>query len=266
MPGVAILVDLANIHLGLKYYYLNPPPYDRLAQIINDYGANLGDIRVRKVYTDWNDSRLEWIARQFSSAGFRAEQVTRKASGKDRTDICLSLDALELFNDEPELDTLVLAAGDADYVEIMQRLRQKGKRLFVITLEKNFAPELLPHLTGNTILEKELASLGLSLIPYEPYLQLLYGLQQFHHSKPNGFVAVKLYMRKMEELGLTQLISAVIVLSKLLESKVVTTYQVSNPQNPDWPTSAIQLNWENEVVKNYCRNRSLNFLEQEKSL
>jgi len=257
VPGVAIFVDLANIHIGLKLNYMNPPPYERLAQVINEYGANQGEVRIRNVYTDWNDSRIEKIARQFASAGFRALQVTRKASGKDRTDICLSLDALEIFNQQqPELDTMVLVSGDADYVEIMQRLRQKGKRLFIMALEKNFASELLPYVTGHTVIEKELASIGFPLYPYEPFLKLLYGLQQFHCAK-GGFVAAKLFLRKICEKNLDNDLSPTALLGQLIESKVVETYQVENPINPERPTTAVKLNDGSEIVSNFYRMNSI---------
>jgi hypothetical protein len=165
-----------------------------------------------------------------------------------------NLDALELFYSEDDLDTLVLAAGDADYVEVMQRLRSKGKRLFVITLEKNFASELLPYLTGHAIIEKELTSIGYDLIDYSPLLKFLYNLQQFHHSKTGGFVAASLYMRKLEEYNIVTQNTAKSLLSQMIENNVIAKYTVENPSTPEHPTSAIKLNESSEVVKNFIRN------------
>lgn len=253
MSGVAIFVDLANIHLGLKNYYLELPPYDIVAGVINDYGAREGEVVSRRVYTDWNDSRLETLARRFAVKGFRAQQVTRKANGRDRTDLCLSLDALQLAYENNGIDTILLVAGDADYVEVLDRLRTRGKKVYILACEKSLSPELLPYVQGHASLESELQRIGITLIPLKPIFTLIWSLEEYHRTK-GGFVGAGLFLRKGVDAGLFQP-GDKSILNALFDKGFIIKGSVDNPRNPEFPTTSIALDRSNEVVRNFLRTK-----------
>jgi hypothetical protein len=103
---VAIFVDGENI--GSAH-----------AAAIHGIGAEQGEIRIARVYGNVQKLNGWQEAAPFS--------VVHSGTGKNATDIHLSLDALELALDG-RFDTCVVASSDRDFSHLAAKLRERGLR------------------------------------------------------------------------------------------------------------------------------------------
>jgi uncharacterized protein (TIGR00288 family) len=111
--NIAVLIDPENI----SYKYL---------QKIFESVAAFGQISVRRIYSDWTDSkRNAWkplihefslvVIQQFSNTG-----------AKNVSDFALVIDAMDLLH-EGIIDCFCIVSSDSDFTRLAQRIREKGK-------------------------------------------------------------------------------------------------------------------------------------------
>ncbi|MEL6617053.1 MAG: NYN domain-containing protein, partial [Bacteroidota bacterium] len=67
---------------------------------------------------------------------------------RNTSDLQLAVDAIEIREGRPEIDTFVLVTGDRDYVPVVHSLLSAGKRVVCVGFREHLAPYLLRH-TGN---------------------------------------------------------------------------------------------------------------------
>lgn len=99
-----------------------------LGRLIDGLRAR-GSIRVLRAYADW--SREAARSTEVARLGVELVMAPPGPSGKNSADIQLIMDALELAIRKPELDTFVIASGDADMAPLLQRLRSLGRRVIL---------------------------------------------------------------------------------------------------------------------------------------
>ena len=63
---------------------------------------------------------------------------------KNTTDLCLAVDAMELACQTSGLKLVVIGSGDADFVPLVVRLREKGIRVFCISEKSKMAQDAIP--------------------------------------------------------------------------------------------------------------------------
>ena len=63
---------------------------------------------------------------------------------KSTTDVALAVDAMELSCLTPVPTTVVIGSGDADYVPLVVRLRERGIRMVCVSEPAKLSPEALP--------------------------------------------------------------------------------------------------------------------------
>jgi uncharacterized protein (TIGR00288 family) len=90
------------------------------AAAIRRVAAERGEIRIARVYGNLGKLNGWQDAAQFS--------VVHAGTGKNATDILLSLDALELALDG-RFDTCVVASSDGDFSHLAVKLRERGLRV-----------------------------------------------------------------------------------------------------------------------------------------
>lgn len=74
---------------------------------------------------------------QLAEHGFRVEHTpTRGGSGKNAADIALSLDAMEIAERCPHIDTIAVLSQDSDFAPLIQRLRARGREVVLVTVGK----------------------------------------------------------------------------------------------------------------------------------
>jgi len=65
------------------------------------------------------------------------ERPALGSSGKNGSDIKMSIDAFELATSNPNVNYFALVTGDSDFLPLIQKLREKGKYVIIISAEKS---------------------------------------------------------------------------------------------------------------------------------
>ncbi|MCQ2049661.1 MAG: NYN domain-containing protein [Candidatus Saccharibacteria bacterium] len=117
--NVAVFVDAEN----LTFWTRNGG-----VQALMDDLRSQGHVVVRKAYGKWSTPQLEPLQTEFNINGFELVQTYHPVSGKNSTDIKMTVDAME-FATNPNLQTIVLATGDSDFSPLFRKLRELGKEV-----------------------------------------------------------------------------------------------------------------------------------------
>lgn len=111
-PQVAVLIDYENVGLASLESLL-------------DQLSDVGRIIIKRAYADWSVAR---DARdRLLELGLEAVHHFHSAkSGKNSSDVCLAIDAVDLLYRSP-VDTFVIVSADTDFVPLVSKLRASGK-------------------------------------------------------------------------------------------------------------------------------------------
>ena len=125
---IGVLIDYENVGLS---------PILSLFDQLSD----LGRIIIKRAYADW--SKAGDKADQMLELGIEAKHYFRiSGSGKNASDICLAIDAVELLYDSP-LDTFVIVSSDSDFLPLVSTLRSSGKTVIGAGRRGVVAPSLI---------------------------------------------------------------------------------------------------------------------------
>jgi uncharacterized protein (TIGR00288 family) len=130
---------LAEAQIGVLIDYENVG----LSPILSlfDQLSDLGRIIIKRAYADW--SKAGDKADQMLELGIEAKHYFRiSGSGKNASDICLAIDAIELLYDSP-LDTFVIVSSDSDFLPLVSTLRSSGKTVIGAGRRGVVAPSLI---------------------------------------------------------------------------------------------------------------------------
>jgi len=254
--AVAVLVDFPNIYLGAYYNYLNPPPQTMIAEFILNYAKNFGDIIIRQVYGDWNDPRNSGFTQYWK--GYRPKQVTKKNIGKDRTDLTLSLDALELCYNK-SVDYFCIGSGDADYVDVTERIiaHPDSKKVTFFAIEKTMSPDLLDYSQPSPMFLEHCCNVaGYELIELFPIMGLCFNMYLFHKEK-NQFLGANKFRKTLISEGICTEEKSFFILKRLFDEGIFLPDYIDNPLKPGYKTKAILINGLNPIVKFYAKKMSV---------
>jgi uncharacterized protein (TIGR00288 family) len=98
--------------------------------------AERGTVNVRRAYGNWKNSP-SWEAKLHPFA-IQPVQQFAYTSGKNASDMCMTVDAMELLFTE-KLDAFALMTSDSDFTPLAMKLLSKGKQ--VIGFGKSTTPE-----------------------------------------------------------------------------------------------------------------------------
>ena len=111
-PTVAVLIDYENVGLDTIQYL-----FDELSDV--------GRVIIKRAYADWSVHRSR--RDQLLEFGIEAEHYFHNTkSGKNSSDICLVIDAVDLLHNAA-IDTFVIVSADSDFVPLVNKLRAAGK-------------------------------------------------------------------------------------------------------------------------------------------
>ncbi len=115
-PRIALLIDADNA------------PASKIDLVFNRLGY-LGTIRVRRAYGNWKKDHLQGWAKILHKYAIVPIQQFDYVTGKNATDIALTIDAMDLLQTmRPEIFGIV--AGDSDYTPLVVRLIASGAQVF----------------------------------------------------------------------------------------------------------------------------------------
>lgn len=115
---IAIFVDVENLTQWIKE--------DGPDKLLSDLSSS-GQIIVRRAYGKWTNPALMSFQNILNRLGFELIHNFHPVSGKNSTDIQLTIDAMEYAMRLEEVNWFVLATGDADFSPLFRRLREMGK-------------------------------------------------------------------------------------------------------------------------------------------
>ena len=108
---LAVLIDFENVGPSHIRWLL-------------DQVSEVGRVAVKRAYGDWSTGKGSGALLEL---GIEPVQVFRTgSSGKNASDIRLTIDAIDLLHDSP-VDVFVLASSDTDFIPLVSKLRAAGK-------------------------------------------------------------------------------------------------------------------------------------------
>ena len=122
---IVLLIDADNTQLA------------KLGGIIQEL-STYGRIVVKRAYGNWKKSTLKNWEGELKRLAIKAEQQFDYVSGKNATDMALTIDTMDLLHRE-SYDAFAIVASDSDYTPIAIRLHEDG--VFVIGVGEKKTPE-----------------------------------------------------------------------------------------------------------------------------
>jgi len=255
--NIALFIDYENVHYGLVNQYRAKPSAAKLAELILDEVGKDGNILIKKAYADWEKQEFKGVQAALKKSGIepaytlskKTSRAGKQETWKDSADAVLLLDALQTMFERQDIQEFAIVTGDRAALDLVHRLRSRGKKVRLCALESALAQELTDAVEDEVIsIEKLLGiePLGGSInaqaetappdgIDLEHVIRLLADAEGKY-----PFVGCSLMKNRH---GFTQQMIAGGVAAGICE-----VYTVPNPNCAERPTSAIRLKKDNPLV------------------
>jgi uncharacterized protein (TIGR00288 family) len=119
----AVFIDAENLTSWIKD--------DGPAKLLKDL-SSIGQVIVRRAYGKWTNSNLNQLQEILNRNGFELLHNFHPVSGKNSSDIQMTVDAMEYALKLNDVDWFVLATGDSDFSPLFRKLREIGKEVIGI--------------------------------------------------------------------------------------------------------------------------------------
>jgi len=124
---LAVFIDFDNIQIGVK----DTLGKDFDVAIVLEALKERGEVVTKIAYGDW--PRAGEYSRLMTQHAVQMVQRSVTPRGdKNGADINLALDALEMAFTRDHINTFVIVGGDSDFIALVEKLKQYGKRVFVV--------------------------------------------------------------------------------------------------------------------------------------
>jgi hypothetical protein len=180
-----------------------------------------------------------------------------KPSGQDRTDIHLALDAQRKLFTEPELTAFMIVSGDGAFGVLARQIQASEKRVIICGVGRTISRELIPLADPLIPLEKLLGLISPDKEPLDPvtkntmqqtWVPFIVTLDRAERTL--GFVGFKHFRDKwvMAGFGTHTPEERQELINEAIIQQIVEAYQVTNPKNSNFSTTAIRLNRAHPLV------------------
>jgi uncharacterized protein (TIGR00288 family) len=124
---IAVFVDFDNISIGIK----NSLSRNFEIGVVLEAIKERGEVITKIAYGDWK--RAEDFSRAMTQYAVQMVQRNVTPRGdKNGADINLALDALEMAFTRNHINAFVIVGGDSDFIALVEKLKQYGKKVFVV--------------------------------------------------------------------------------------------------------------------------------------
>ena len=117
---LAVFIDFENIALWAEREF-----FDFELTPLMEYLQSRGPAVVKRAYGDW--SRFSRYRDELMNHSIDLIQIFSVRAGKNRTDIRMAIDAMEVAMQRPQIDTFVIVSGDSDFGPLVAKLREYGR-------------------------------------------------------------------------------------------------------------------------------------------
>jgi len=250
---VGLFLDYENIRRSIEHHFSPPPPPQLLCEKLYEMAGRFGHVLLANAYGDWSISVTD--PREFRRRQIEPRLVLTKENGDDRTDITLSLDAIETLYRQPELDVYIIVSGDSDFHDLLQRLRRAGRRVVVCGARSDTGRELIRGADRFIPLEELLgvrAAKSTRPVVWEEYdwsgfIVLIRDLDRKLNFVGLRYVATKVL--NPHNCGLSDRGQKQELLNRAIDQNIIDPYQVENIEEGGEPVSACRLNLEHPLVR-----------------
>ncbi len=258
---VGLFLDYENIRRSIEHHFSPPPTPQQLCEKLYEMAGRFGHVLLANAYGDWSISVTD--PREFRRRQIEPRLVLTKENGDDRTDITLSLDAIETLYRQPELDVYVIVSGDSDFHDLMQRLRRAGRRVVVCGARSDTGRELIRGADRFIPLEELLgvrAARAVQPVVWDEYdwsgfIVLIRDLDRKLNFVGLRYVATKVL--NPHNCGLSDRGQKQELLNRAIDQNIIEPYQVENIEEGGEPVSACRLNLEHAMVKEVLEKEAL---------
>ena len=139
---MVLLIDADNAQLT---------KIERIIQEISTYGR----IVVKRAYGNWKKETLKNWEEVIKRLAIKAEQQFDYVSGKNATDMALTIDAINLLHQDT-YDAFAIVSSDSDFTPLAICLRESG--VFVIGVGNSTTPESFKNSCDEFVLVENLTS------------------------------------------------------------------------------------------------------------
>lgn len=141
----AVFIDFENFYFSLTNQYettyrdAGEVVVSLIASKLDELKKEKGEFIIRQAFADW--STFQESKKELQRIGIRIIDVL-STQYKNSADIELSLAVLETVITRDDLDTIVIFAGDRDYMPVALRAREKGRNLHFVGFEKSLSGDI----------------------------------------------------------------------------------------------------------------------------
>ncbi|MEM0160069.1 MAG: NYN domain-containing protein, partial [Candidatus Micrarchaeaceae archaeon] len=188
----AVFIDFENFYYsltnlyGFSYDEVSGTAISIIGNSLDRLQDSLGEFITRQAFADWTE--LTEPKRELQKMGIRTIDFLSTAH-KNSTDIELSLSVQEAVLTRDVLNTIVIFAGDTDYMPVALRTRERGKLLHFVGFRESLSGDLKKILGNGNYSYADTKSLSVDTERPEPLPE----------SDSNDIVELNLYQRKAAE-------------------------------------------------------------------
>ena len=258
--GVLIAIDWENIRRGAQLYQKSVSP-QALFEAMSNVGQVFGDVLGGKAFGDWSLRPDDGTA--FTQAGLTLYHAPRTMAGKDRSDPSILLEVYDWLRDRDDCHVVILGSGDSDYQVLVDRARGMGRRVILCAFSQSVARDMLavaPLFPLEAELGIQLAEHGDVDVSLPTPEEKEEALQDVLHifiremGKLEGrmnFVGYSMLCNQwMLDWGIAwNEYECRRLVEDWLYDGIVERHDVPNPNNPQYPTSAVRLVRTHEIVR-----------------
>jgi uncharacterized LabA/DUF88 family protein len=117
---LAVFIDFENIALWAEREF-----FDFELTPLMEYLQSRGPAAVKRAYGDF--SRFQRYRDELMNLSIDLVQIYSTRAGKNRADIRMAIDALEIAMTRPQINTFVVVSGDSDFSPLVAKLREYGR-------------------------------------------------------------------------------------------------------------------------------------------
>lgn len=116
----AVFIDFENIALWAEREF-----FDFEVTPLMEFLQSRGPVVVKRAYGDW--SRFSRYRDELMNNSIDLIQIYSVRQGKNRADIRMAIDAMEVSMTRPQINTYVIISGDSDFGPLVAKLREYGR-------------------------------------------------------------------------------------------------------------------------------------------
>lgn len=245
-----IFMDYENIYWSMKQQYGTTPDLDKLISSLREMGEQKhdgGPVCLMQAYADFDHEEFHGLMSDLQRRSVEPRHVFSKnyedGTRKNAADIEMSLDALEMMYTRPDIEVFILVCGDRDMIQVIRKLRARGKLVHVVAVEKTMSKDVMSFVNYFTTIEALLGILPPAMYDME---MMIRRLDTAEYGKP--FVGLKYFLRVLAGSDIVDRKTYELV-NQAISEGIIETYKVPNPKDELFPTTACRLQREHEMVK-----------------